>query len=72
MVVKIQKGSKQGISNNQGSCRNLAYYINHEDSLRIQKGLAPLPYTTPDGTVVPTEEVIKNIDQNGTGLKKKK
>lgn len=68
MVIKIQKGSKAGLTSNKGSCRDLAYYINHEDSFRILDGLAPLPYTTPDGIEVSTEEVIKNIDLNGKGL----
>lgn len=68
MNIKIQKGSPGGVTDNKGSCRALAEYINHEDGERERLGLEILPFTTPDGDVVATEDVIKAIDDNGKGL----
>lgn len=70
MHIKFQKGSPNGISDNKGSCRDLAEYLNHEDKERKEKGLAPIPFVTPEGEEVPTEDVIRDIDENGEGLGK--
>lgn len=70
MHIKFQKGSPNGISDNKGSSRDLAEYLNHEDRARIEKGLAPIPFITPEGEEVPTEEVIRAIDDNAKGLGK--
>lgn len=68
MNIKIQSTGANGASNNKGSCSDLANYINHEDKDRLEKGLEPLPFTTPDGDEVTTEEVIAAIDANAKGL----
>ena len=68
MNIKIQNSGADGASNTKGSCRDLAHYINHEDEERLAAGLEPLPYTTPDGDEVTTEEVIAAIDANTKGL----
>lgn len=70
MHIKIQKGSRNGVTNNKGSCTYLAEYLNHEDKDRIAMGLQPFPYTTPDGLEIPTDCVVKAIDGNGKGLAK--
>ena len=70
MYIKFQKGSRDGVSNNKGSCENLAKYLNHEDKEREEKGLKPLPFVTPDGQEVSTEKVIQAIDENAKGLGK--
>lgn len=70
MHIKIQKGSPNGVTNNKGSCRNLAEYINHEDAEREARGLWPFPYIDPSGNEIATEEVIKMIDENARGLAK--
>ena len=71
MHIKIQKGSPNGVTDNKGSCRQLAEYLNHEDAEREARGLYPFPYTDPDGNEFTTEEVIKLIDGNAKGLSKK-
>ena len=68
MNIKIQKASADGVTENKGSCSDLAHYIDHEDKDRLAAGLEPLPYTTPDGEEVTTEEVIAAIDANAKGL----
>lgn len=68
MNIKIQNAGAGGASDCKGSCSDLAHYINHEDEDRLAAGLEPLPYTTPDGDVVTTEEVIAAIDANTKGL----
>lgn len=70
MNIKIQRGSADGTTKNTGSSRDLAEYINHEDQERIDAGLEPLPFTTPEGDPVTTEEVIRMIDENARGLGK--
>lgn len=70
MHIKIQKGSPSGVTNNKGSCKQLAEYIDHEDAEREAKGLSPLPYTDPNGNEISTEEVIRMIDENAKGLAK--
>lgn len=70
MYIKIQKGSPDGVTDNKGSCRKLAEYINHEDAEREAMGLSPFPYTDPDGNKVTTEDVIRMIDGNAKGLAK--
>ena len=70
MHIKIQKGSPNGVSNNKGSCRNLAEYLNHEDTERKEMGLEILPFTTPEGEEISLEEVVQSIDENGKGLSK--
>ena len=70
MHIKIQKGSPNGVTDNKGSCRKLAEYINHEDDKRKAEGLSPLPYTDPNGNEISTEEVIQMIDENAKGLSK--
>lgn len=70
MNIKILKSSVDGTTNNKGGCAALAEYINHEDEERIQEGKQPLPYTTPNGVEVTTEEVIQKIDRNHTHLGK--
>ncbi len=69
MNIKIQKASIDGKTANKGSCRELAEYICHEDQGRIDAGLEPLPFTTPNGEEVTTDEVIAAIDTNAKGLK---
>lgn len=71
MNIKIQRASVTGKTANKGSCRALAEYINHEDQDRIDAGLEPIPYTTPDGEELTTEEVIAFIDGNNKGLSAK-
>ena len=68
MNIKIQNAGAGGASDCKGSCRDLAHYINHEDEDRLAAGLEPLPYTTPDGDQVTTEDVIAAIDANAKGL----
>lgn len=68
MNIKIQNAGAGGTSDCKGSCSDLAHYIDHEDKDRLAAGLEPLPYTTPDGDVVTTEEVIAAIDANTKGL----
>lgn len=68
MNIKIQNAGAGGASDCKGSCSDLAHYIDHEDKDRQAAGLEPLPYTTPDGDVVTTEEVIAAIDANTKGL----
>lgn len=68
MNIKIQNSSADGASNTKGSCSDLAHYIDHEDKDRLEAGLEPLPFTTPDGDKVTTEEVIAAIDANTKGL----
>lgn len=68
MNIKIQNAGAGGASDCKGSCSDLAHYIDHEDKDRLAAGLEPLPYTTPDGDVVTTEEVIAAIDANTKGL----
>lgn len=68
MNIKIQNSGADGASNTKGSCSDLAHYIDHEDKDRLAAGLEPLPYTTPDGDEVTTEEVIAAIDANTKGL----
>lgn len=68
MNIKIQNSGADGASNTKGSCSDLAHYIDHEDKDRQAAGLEPLPYTTPDGDEVTTEEVIAAIDANAKGL----
>lgn len=68
MNIKIQRAGADGAAENKGSCRDLAHYIDHEDKDRLAAGLKPLPYTTPDGDEVTTEEVIAAIDANAKGL----
>lgn len=68
MNIKIQNSGADGASNTKGSCSDLAHYIDHEDQERLAAGLEPLPYTTPDGDEVTTEEVIAAIDANTKGL----
>lgn len=68
MNIKIQNSGADGASNTKGSCSDLAHYIDHEDKERLAAGLEPLPYTTPDGQEVTTEEVIAAIDANTKGL----
>lgn len=68
MNIKIQNSGADGTSNTKGSCSDLAHYIDHEDKDRLAAGLDPLPYTTPDGDEVTTEEVIAAIDANTKGL----
>ena len=68
MNIKIQNSGADGASNTKGSCSDLAHYIDHEDKDRLEAGLEPLPYTTPDGDEVTTEEVIAAIDANAKGL----
>lgn len=68
MNIKIQNSGADGASNTKGSCSDLAHYIDHEDKERLAAGLEPLPYTTPDGDEVTTEEVIAAIDANTKGL----
>lgn len=68
MNIKIQNSGADGASNTKGSCSDLAHYIDHEDQERLAAGLEPLPYTTPDGDEVTTEEVIAAIDANAKGL----
>ena len=68
MNIKIQRAGADGAAENKGSCRDLAHYIDHEDKDRLAAGLEPLPYTTPDGDEVTTEEVIAAIDANAKGL----
>ena len=68
MNIKIQRAGADGAAENKGSCSDLAQYINHEDKDRLAAGLEPLPFTTPDGDEVTTEEVIAAIDANAKGL----
>ena len=68
MNIKIQNAGADGACDNKGSCSDLAHYIDHEDKDRLAAGLEPLPYTTPDGNEVTTEEVIAAIDANTKGL----
>ena len=68
MNIKIQNSGTGGASDCKGSCSDLAHYINHEDQERIDEGLDPLPYLTPNGDEVSTEEVIAAIDANTKGL----
>lgn len=68
MNIKIQNSGADGASNTKGSCSDLAHYIDHEDEDRLAAGLEPLPYTTPGGDEVTTEEVIAAIDANTKGL----
>lgn len=68
MNIKIQSIGANGTSNCKGSCGDLAHYIDHEDKDRLEAGLEPLPFTTPDGDEVTTEEVIAAIDANAKGL----
>lgn len=70
MNVKILNSSVDGTTNNKGGCAALAEYINHEDEQRLAEGKEILPYTTPDGVVVTTEEVIMKIDRNHSHLGK--
>lgn len=71
MNIKIMNASADGLTNNKGSCAALAEYINHEDEERLAEGKEILPYTTPEGIEVTTEEVISKIDRNHRGLGKK-
>lgn len=68
MNIKIQNTRANGVSNSKGSCSDLAHYIDHEDKDRLEAGLEPLPFTTPEGDEVTTEEVIAAIDVNTKGL----
>jgi len=68
MNIQIQNSGADGTSNTKGSCSDLAHYINHEDKDRLAAGLEPLPYTTPNGDEVTTEEVIAAIDANTKSL----
>ncbi len=68
MNIKIQNAGTGGSSDCKGSCSELVHYINHEDKDRLEAGLEPLPFTTPDGEEVTTEEVIDAIDSNAKGL----
>ena len=68
MYIKIQNGSPGGVTDNKGTCRKLAEYLNHEDAEREAKGLWPFPYTDPNGNEIATEEVIRMIDENARGL----
>ena len=68
MNLKIQNTGANGVSNCKGSCSDLAHYIDHEDKDRLEAGLEPLPFTTPDGDEVTTKEVIAAIDANAKGL----
>lgn len=70
MNVKILNSSVDGTTGNKGSCAALAEYINHEDEQRLAEGKEILPYTTPDGVEVTTEEVITKIDRNHQHLGK--
>ena len=70
MNIKIQNAGVDGASDCKGSCSDLAHYIDHEDRDRLAAGLEPLPYTSPDGNEVTTEEVIAAIDANTKGLSK--
>lgn len=70
MNIKILNSSVDGTTNNKGGCAALAEYINHEDEQRLAEGKEILPYTTPDGVVVTTEEVIMKIDRNHSHLGK--
>lgn len=70
MYIKIQKGSSGGVTDNKGSCRKLAEYLNHEDAEREARGLRPIPFTDPNGNEIATEEVIRMIDENAKGLAK--
>ena len=70
MNVKILNSSVDGTTNNKGGCAALAEYINHEDEQRLAEGKEILPYTTPDGVEVSTEEVIMKIDRNHSHLGK--
>ena len=70
MNVKILNSSVDGTTNNKGGCAALAEYINHEDAQRLAEGKEILPYTTPDGVEVSTEEVIMKIDRNHSHLGK--
>lgn len=68
MNIKIQKASADGVADNKGSSSALVNYINHEDKDRLEAGQEPLPFTTPDGEEVTTDEVIAAIDANTKGL----
>lgn len=70
MNIKIQNAGMNGASDSKGSCSDLAHYIDHEDKDRLAAGLEPLPYTTPSGDEVTTNEVIAAIDANTKGLTK--
>lgn len=70
MNIKIQNATLDG-KGNKGSCRELAEYINHEDKERAEAGKEPIPYRTPSGLKVTTEEVIDKIDRNHAHLSKK-
>ena len=71
MNIKIQKASADGVTDNKGSCRQLAEYMNHEDEERLAEGKQPLPFVTPSGLEVSIEEVISKIDSNHKGLSAK-
>lgn len=71
MNIKIQNKGKDGLSNAKGSCAQLANYINHEDEERLSNGKEALPYKTPSGLEVSTEEVINKIDRNHAHMSKK-
>ncbi len=70
MNIKILNSSVDGTTKNKGGCAALAEYINHEDEQRLAEGKEILPYTTPDGVEVSTEEVIMKIDRNHSHLGK--
>lgn len=71
MQIKIQNQSVSKNSDTKGSSRSLAEYLNHEDEERMAEGKDPIPFLTPDGQEVSTEEVIEAIDNNAKGLCKK-
>ena len=64
MQIKIQNGCPNGITDNKGTCQNLAENLTHEVAEREAQGFRSFPFTDPDGNEIATEEVIRMIDEN--------
>lgn len=71
MNVKIQNSGINGSGGkNSGSCADLASYLEHEDTDRLDEGKDILEFFTAEGCEVTKEEVISKIDRNHAKLGK--
>lgn len=69
MICKIQGGGT-GVHANSGSCRNIAEYLEHEDSKNIEQGKEVEPFFNNEKESLKYSEMIEMIDKNKAQLTK--
>lgn len=69
MNVKIQGGNDA--YSNTGSCSNIAYYLEHEDYVRMYKGLKTETFFDQNNDGIDRNTLVKAIDNNRAKLCKK-